>query len=130
MRRLLPPLLLLFAGCTRSCDEVPVETGDSTPVVEDTEEEQEECVDVYMKIQGPEAPVVGDQWTVWLWCDDKLLVGACVLLFDPPDFADTAENVATFTTEGTAEMKMQCGSYRDVMEVTVGGSADTATPGK
>ncbi|NOY25135.1 MAG: hypothetical protein GXP62_04600 [Oligoflexia bacterium] len=69
---------------------------------------------------GPDEPVVGDEWIVWLYCDEALLNGPMVLRFDPLDFASVADNVATWRLEGTGTMFVQTGSQRAEMEVTVG----------
>lgn len=112
-------LLVLACGGNEVLDTAPVDTDPP-----EQEEQSGGCDEVTLKIQGSEAPVVGDCWTVWLYCDDALLTGASVLSFDPPDFAAIDGNTATFLYAGTAVMKMQVGAYWEEQEVTVA-SADT-----
>ena len=68
---------------------------------------------------GPDEPVVGDQWVLWLSCDGARLVGPIVIHIDPVDFCTVEENVATFVTAGTASITVDSGVYEDTIEVTV-----------
>ncbi len=85
-------------------------------------EEDEDCEDEDLEIDliGPESPVVGDEWLVWLRCDGATLTGTLVLRFDPPAFATVQDNQVTFRRVGTAKMRVQVGGYRSTMQVTVG----------
>ena len=62
---------------------------------------------------------VGDEWTVLMRCDGAILQGPMVIRFTPPDFANLSENVVTFTTAGTASMRVQVGAYREDVDITV-----------
>ncbi len=118
--RLLCPLLLLVA-CGGDTSDDDDNGGLDTTAFTATTTTDEPCDEANVEIDplGPEDPVVGDQWTVWLRCDGATLAGATVLQFDPPEFATVDENVATFLMAGTAEMTMQVGGYRAEMDVTV-----------
>lgn len=78
------------------------------------------CDALELEVDGPQPPVVGDEWAVWLFCDGSLLTGTMVLRFDPPDVASTDSNHATFVAAGEATMRMQVGSMRVEEELTVG----------
>lgn len=111
-------LLALACGAPAVDTAGPEPSGDTDP------DDTEPCTDPYMKVNGPEEPVPGDSWTVFLWCDRTLLTGPYVLRFEPPDFAMVDANVATFIAPGTATMTLHVGSYQDSMEVVVQ-AADT-----
>lgn len=106
-------LWMALAGCAGGAEE----TDTDEPV--DTEDTYVPCTDTWIEFEGPEAPRVGDSWTVYLYCDGALMMGAMILRFEPPEFATLDENVATFQQAGTAVMKVQMGTYREEMEVTV-----------
>jgi len=107
--------LAALAGCTMAVIDLP---GQDTGLVE-TDTEDDGCDVVELDIMGPDEPHPGDSWTVWLRCDGATLLGPTVLQFDPTDFATIDDNVATFQYAGTAEMRMQVGSIRETMDVTV-----------
>lgn len=114
---------LLFALACSSTPELDSAT-DTGPEVADpapgeTEDDACEPDEVELDPLGPVEPAVGDQWTVWLRCDDATLMGATVLRFEPPDFAIIDGNVATFQQAGSATMTMQVGRYTASMDVTV-----------
>lgn len=114
----LPIRLLLVACLVPGC--VGADVDSAAPAPEDTDQaEPEGCGALELRVDGAEAPVVGDTWTVWLWCDDALLTGAMRLRFDPPDFARTDDNVATFLYAGTALMTMQVGAHKVEQDVVV-----------
>ena len=85
------------------------------------QEEDDECGEEGLEIDiiGPELPVVGDEWLVWLRCDGVTLTGTLVLRFDPPSFASVNKNQVVFNRAGSADMRVQVGGYRTSMEVTV-----------
>jgi hypothetical protein len=110
-------ILLALAGLT-ACGEK--ETLDTSPPVEDSDDvEPQGCGVVELDVDGPEAPTVGDSWTVWLRCDGATMLGATVLRFDPPTIATLDDNVATFVEAGDATMTMQVGAYRESLTLTV-----------
>ena len=114
--------ITLFSGCLgflRDSDD----TGDSDPVddVENDPYEWEPCNTVHIDYIGPDEPVVGDSWTVWLYCDDALLMGPQLLRFDPTNFAMIGDdNSCTFNRVGTGTLRMQVGAEWAEMDVTVG----------
>lgn len=109
-------LWLYLAGCNGAPIEEYEPISDTDSVAEEAEEG---CELVEIQVDGPEDPIVGDEWTVWLRCDGALMTGGMILRFEPPDFAMLNENTATFVTPGTATMKAQMGAFREEMEVTV-----------
>ena len=80
----------------------------------------EPCVENWVDYVGPDDPVVGDEWTVWLYCDGALLTGPMVIRFDPLDFATVDENVVTWVMAGEATMRVQTGAEWSELLVTVG----------
>ena len=109
-------MAMFLTGCLPSSVDED-ETGDTEPDAPSTE--YQGCEELEIRTQGPDAPAVGDSWSVLLYCDGALLTGPLVLRFDPPDFADVSDNTVTFTQAGTAEMRVQVGSQRQTMDVTV-----------
>ena len=106
-------LWLALAGCAGSGQE----TDTDEPV--DTEDTYVPCNETTIEYEGPDAPSVGDSWTVYMYCDGALMTGGMILRFEPVEFATLDENVATFQQAGTGLMKVQMGTYREEMEVTV-----------
>lgn len=112
-------VLLAFVACTGPTLE------DSSSSV-DTDADQPStgnaCDEVWMKVDGPESPVVGDTWTVWLYCDDALMTGATVLNVDPPSAASIEEDTTNLTwlEPGEATVRLQVGSRWDEVTVDVG----------
>ncbi len=107
-------LLMLLLACTNTA---PSDTGEA-----DTQEEPatgDPCEELEVRVTGDDPPQVGDEWTVWLWCDDALMLGATRLFFDPNDIATVSENRAAFLYEGTASMTIQVGSRRMSRDVTI-----------
>jgi len=105
---------LLFA-----CTTPLLDTGDTGTEAVVDEAPMPGCDALELKIIGEAHPAVGDEWTVWLYCDGALLTGWGVLRFEPADFALVYDNVATFVDTGTAVLTMQVGSFRESMTVTV-----------
>ena len=102
---------LLLCGCG---PDQPTDTDDG-----DSETRDEGCPDVNIWVDGPEAPQVGDEWTVVMKCEDAVMVGPMILRFDPPEIATVTENEVTFVQAGTASMRVQVGSYVERMDVVV-----------
>ncbi|MBK7757676.1 MAG: hypothetical protein IPI35_15000 [Deltaproteobacteria bacterium] len=109
--------LILLAALAACGDKEPLET--ATPVEDSDDVEPQGCGVVELDVQGPEAPKVGDSWTVWLRCDGATMLGATVLRFDPPSIATLDDNVATFVEAGETTMTMQVGVYRETLTFTV-----------
>lgn len=112
-------LWMALSGCTG-----PDLEDTSEPEVTDTDLPAggNSCEEVWLKVNGPEAPVVGDTWTVLLYCDDALMTGASVLNIDPPSAATIEEDTTTLTwvEAGTATVRLQVGSRSDEVTVEVG----------
>ena len=77
------------------------------------------CEELSIHVQGDDPPSVGDEWMVYLWCDEALLTGAMVVYLDPPDFAELRENQVTFLQEGKASLHVQVGSHQADRAITV-----------
>jgi hypothetical protein len=105
---------LLFACAPEEEEEDAPE--DTAPV---EEEEGISCAENTLRIDGEEAPAVGDSWTVYMLCDGNIMTGAAVMRFDPTDFATIEENTATFLYAGDATMTFQMGQTRLTEDVTV-----------
>jgi hypothetical protein len=119
-------LALGITGCHTKADTYAWETGnvpeeDSAVADSDSDSGGDEhlCDEVSLDLLGPDAPKVGDSWTIWVNCDDSRLLGPLVIRFDPIEFASLADNVATFQVAGTAELTVRSGTYELSTEVTV-----------
>jgi hypothetical protein len=109
--------LLATAGCTGKAEDTGEDTG---PAVVDTGDYEVETCDVLeIRVNGEDPPRVGDEWTIFLWCDEALLTGAMIVRFDPPEVADMEENVATFIEPGKATLDVQVGRHRANREVVI-----------
>ena len=109
-------LLLAMLACSDG-DGLDSTTDTSTAAVDTMT--RTACEVVGFRIDGPEAPRVGDSWTILLTCDDAVVTGAFRLAFTPPDFAELRNNVATFTQPGSASLMGQAGTRRATMDVIV-----------
>lgn len=109
--------LILLAALAACGDKEPLDT--APEVTDSRDDEPQGCGVVELDVDGPEAPRVGDVWTVWLRCDGATMLGATVLRFDPPTIATLDDNVATFVEAGDATMTMQVGAYRETLTLTV-----------
>lgn len=80
------------------------------------------CEELWIKVNGEEPPVVGDTWTVWLYCDDALLTGTFILGVDPPTAATIEQDTTnlTWVEAGPATVNLQVGSRRGSLDVEVG----------
>ncbi|MDP2311819.1 MAG: hypothetical protein Q8P41_02870 [Pseudomonadota bacterium] len=107
-------LLTLLLACTGA---PPLDTAE--PEVEDEVPTGTACEALEIRVNGDDPPQVGDEWTVFLWCDDALMTGATRLLFDPNDIAAVSDNTAQFLYAGSATLTMQVGSRRQEREVTI-----------
>lgn len=113
-------MLLLAVLFACSPDEV-IDTGAEAEVVDtdDSGSYQPACETPDIRVDGEDPPAVGDEWNIFLWCDDTLLTGATVVRFDPPEIAELYENSATFVEAGDAMLYMQVGRYNGSRAVTV-----------
>lgn len=80
----------------------------------------EGCEETWIDYIGEDEPMVGDSWTVWLYCDDALLTGPTVIRFDPLDFATVQDNVVTWVRDGKGIMRVQTGAEWAELTVVVG----------
>lgn len=114
--------MLIVAALLACSAPVTTDTGEDADdsEVQDSGSDQPECETADIRINGNDPPVVGDTWTIFLWCSDTLLTGATVVRFDPPQIAELYENEATFIEAGDAMLYMQVGRYTGERSVTVG----------
>ncbi len=113
-------LALLVLGCGDKAADSGLVADTSAMEDEDDEgDERDDCEEVSIKVIGPQPPVLGDEWTVYLNCDEALMTGTTVVRVDPPDFAGIADNVISWTTAGEATLSVQVGSIRLYEDVTV-----------
>jgi len=114
--RALRALVSVFAF---ACTDAPQEDSAEEIVVEDSPSGLE-CDTLDIRVTGEDPPSVGDTWTVWLWCnDDVLLTGATRLIFDPNDIATVTSNEVEFIRAGEATLLVQVGSRRQTRDVSV-----------
>ena len=112
--------LVAVSLCVMGCkSEVDLGDDTDTDIPRDTEDDYKGCEETEIDVNGPEEPRVGDEWTVFMRCDGAILQGPMVLQFTPNDFAKVYGNEVEFTTAGDASMRVQVGSYRENMDVTV-----------
>lgn len=113
-------MLLLVALFACTPDEVNDTAAEAEVVdTEDSASNQPTCDTPEIRVNGDDPPAVGDEWGIFLWCDDTLLTGATVVRFDPPEIAELYENNATFVEAGDAMLYMQVGRYNGSRAVTV-----------
>jgi len=116
-------LALLLGGCApdKSMDtsEAELNLGDSP------KEESEDC-ELSVRVDAvPVAelanPLVGDTWTMIMYCDEVILMGPAVLRIYPADLAtlDASSPTFTFVKAGTGEIQYQMGSRRVDIPVTI-----------
>ena len=109
--------LLLALGCGPK----EIDTGTAPAETEPTHDyTSHTCDELIIDVNGEDPPVVGDLWTVWLYCDEALLTGTQILQFDPPELATVTDNNATFLIAGEGTMRIQVGSKRSERAVVVG----------
>ncbi len=84
------------------------------------------CEAVTLVVDGPTAPVVGDEWLVLLACDGASLVGPYVVRFSEPEFAEIEGNELTFLMAGSSTLRVQSGSHSVEEEVTVSEAQQTS----
>lgn len=112
--------ILLSISCSGKDGETGFVATDTAPTETTPEPPQSTgCDAVEFDYDGPEEPVVGDEWTVWLRCDGALLMGASVISVDPPELATIADNLLTFAQTGTGTVHVQTGAFSASQDVTV-----------
>lgn len=109
--------LALAVGCTKGDDTAVV--ADTAPV-EQTPTQSEGCETVELRYDGPDAPIVGDQWTLLLWCDDALLTGSAVIRWTPDELGTVDEALFTFGAAVSGTLTMKVGTHQASRDVTVG----------
>lgn len=107
----------LALGCTKSADTG--EAADTAPV-EQQPTPTEGCDTVELRYDGPDAPVVGDQWTLLLWCDEALLTGSAVIRWTPDELGTVDEALFTFGAPVSGSITMKVGTHQASRDVTVG----------
>jgi len=81
----------------------------------------EPCEETWVHYVGPDSPMVGDEWTIWLKCDGAILTGPTVIRFEPDlGFALVEDNVITWNKSGETLLYVQTGTERAELDVTVG----------
>ena len=125
--------LLLFVSLLTACrpkaeynwdtSQTGTDTGDTADTAADSSDTEDSsemgCSDWEIDALGPKQPVVGDDWTIWLSCDDARVVGPIVITWDPADFVELDENVATFLYAGDAMLYVSTGRVDLEKAVTV-----------
>ena len=66
-------------------------------------------------------PRVGDEWTLQMWCDDVLQIGAYTLSATPPDLVsiDADEPIVTFVAPGEVTIDYQFGRDKATFTLTI-----------
>jgi hypothetical protein len=118
--------LLALGACTipgLGDGEDPDATGDGGGNAGDGGEDEytwEPCEETWVHYVGPDSPVVGDEWTIWLKCDGAILTGPTVIRFEPDlGFALVNENVITWNKTGETTLYVQTGTEKAELDVTV-----------
>lgn len=109
-----------FQWDTGNSVEDTADTADTSTDSADSDDSSEMgCSNWAIDALGPEEPVVGDSWTIWLSCDDARVVGPIVISWDPGDFVELEDNVATFLYAGEATLYVSTGRVDLEKAVTV-----------
>lgn len=119
---------LLLLSVLLACNKASVDTG--TPAaLEDTgsgtsdrddDDDDGDCEELSIKVLGEDPPSVGDEWTVYMKCDDAVLTGTSVVRVDPVEMALVFDNVLTWQESGECLLSVQVGSFKEEETVTVG----------
>ena len=129
--RTLALLALMTQGCTTRADVTGTDkatTPDTGKSGQDTDSGDSSdsgdsgnalCNKLSIDALGPKAPVVGDQWVIWVNCDDARLLGPMVIAFDPTDFVSMDQNTATFLYAGSAVLSVTAAGSTMTDDVTV-----------
>ena len=97
---------LLALACK---DPVIADTGVAdTGKFENLYEQDSDCAELWLDIDGPEDPAIGDSWTVWMKCDGALLLGTIYMRFDPPEIATVDLNTAVFVEPTSISQVLVC----------------------
>ncbi len=121
MNRILLVLLTFGCGGQKTGD-----TADASINIGDRPEEETEDCEVSVKVDAIPVeelanPVVGDSWTLIMYCDETILMGPAVLRIYPADLAtlDASMPTLTFVKAGSGEIQYQLGSRRVDIPVTI-----------
>jgi len=114
--RLLSLTLLLLAACG-SDDE-------TDEPIQDTARPDTGCPELFIWVDGPQPPRIGDTWTVLLKCRESAtrestITGPMVVRADPASAASIDIPEVTFLQSGTLSLRVQVGSFRVTEEYTV-----------
>ena len=102
--------VLLLAACTGRAGGAREGAGaDSAP---------QECGEYGIRYDGPDEPHVGDQWEVWMTCDDHD-TGVMLLFIYPGELGTWDGRVITFLQAGSGKLRLQTGVHRATMDVTI-----------
>ena len=102
--------ILLLTACTGRAGGAEEGAGsDSAPP---------ECGEYGIRYDGPDEPHVGDQWEVWMTCDDHD-TGVMIIRIYPGELATIDGRMMTFVAAGEGKIRMQTGAHRATMDVTI-----------
>ena len=76
------------------------------------------CGEYGIRYDGPDEPHVGDQWEVWMTCDDHD-TGVMLLIIYPGELGTWDGRVITFLQAGSGKIRLQTGAHRATMDVTI-----------
>ncbi len=71
-----------------------------------------------IRYEGPDEPHVGDQWEMWMTCDDHD-TGVMLLIIYPGELGTWDGRVITFLKPGSGKIRLQTGVHRATMDVTI-----------
>ena len=101
--------VLLLAACTGR-------TGGADH--EDGSDSAQACGEYGMRYEGPDPPHVGDEWELWMTCDDSD-TGVMIIRIYPGELATIDGRMMTFVAAGSGKIRMQTGAHRATMDVTI-----------
>ena len=120
----LPLLLtvLLACGKTSSDSGDPPGSEDTSSGTSDRDDDDDDggCDELSIKVLGEDPPSVGDEWTVYMKCDDAVLTGTSVVRVDPVEMALVYDNVLTWQEAGECLLSVQVGGFKEEETVTIG----------
>ena len=84
-------LLTVLLACNKASVDSgtqadPEDTGSGTSDRDDDDDDGG-CDELSIKVLGEDPPSVGDEWTVYMKCDDAVLTGTSVVRVDPVEMA-------------------------------------------
>jgi hypothetical protein len=100
---------LLFAACSGKLDGLDDEQGGDSAAG---------CDEYGIRYRGPDEPHVGDEWELWMTCDDHDTAVMIVRIY-PGELATIDGRVLKFREAGSGKIRMQTGVHRATMDVTI-----------